>query len=416
MSISRAALKLVLRQPVVLIVHLGLLGLIGVVLVQGLAKGAASGDVSAMRPTVAVVDRDDSELSRALAGYVESRGRPVDIGATGRDLQDAAATARVAYLAVIPEGYQADFIAAAADGAGSGQGGAPPKLQTAVTLESAASRYLSRVAETYVGLAWAALIAEGGGGDSVAEALARAERVSDVAAGQTVVAQPPARADASAFDACMGYATYPLTAGIVVLTGLIFHAFQTGELRRRNSAAPVSPARMTVSIAAAAIAVCGLAWAWISGLALVPSVGGLDVLALAPGQFALALAATLVYTAVPLALGFFAAQLGMGSTALNGFGTVIALAFAFLGGVFTVGLKANGLMAAIGLFVPTHWHGRAISAAGDVVGGAAGALGEYVGAIGVELLFAAVFAALGLLAGRLRMQTATAGGLALDAN
>ncbi|MDR0627200.1 MAG: ABC transporter permease, partial [Bifidobacteriaceae bacterium] len=122
MSISKAALKLVLRQPVLLIVHLGLLGLIGVVLVQGLAKGTASSEVTAMKPTVAVVDRDNSELSRALASYIESRGRAVDIGTTRRDLQDATATARVAYLAIIPAGYQADFIAAAA-ATGSGLDG-----------------------------------------------------------------------------------------------------------------------------------------------------------------------------------------------------------------------------------------------------------------------------------------------------
>jgi ABC-2 type transport system permease protein len=305
--------------------------------------------------------------------------------------------------------------AGGADGIGPGESGAPPKLETAVTLESAASRYLNQVAETYLRLAWAALIAEGGGG-GLTEALARAERLSDVAATQTVVAQPPSRADASTFDAAMGYATYPLTAGIVVLTGLIFHSFQTGELRRRNLAAPVSPARMTAGIALAATAVCGLAWVWISGLSLIPSVGGIDVLTAAPGQFALALTATLVYTAVPLSLGFFAAQLGLGSAALNGFGTVVALAFAFLGGVFTMGLKATGVMAAIEVFIPTHWHGRAITVAGDVASGATSALGTYIGAIGLELLFAATFTALGLLAARLRMQTAAAGGLALEPN
>jgi ABC-2 type transport system permease protein len=392
----------------------------------GSMSAAPTAEVTPVKPTVAVVDRDHSELSLALARHLEARGTPVRIGQGQRDLQDAAALGEAAYIAVIPAGYEKAFVAAAAadrteaeaaagtgeDGIGQSGRAAAPLLETAVTLESAQSRYMDRLANAFLHLVRAGLVAAPDGG--LEEALARAERVSGLAVEQSVVARPETATDTQRFGYYMAYAAYPLTAGVLVLTGLMVRSFQVGEVRRRNLAAPVRPGRTAAQLCLAGAVVCVAAWTWVSALSFFPAAGGWSVLAGAPGVFALVAAAALVYAAVPLAMGFMGAQLGMGGTALNGFGTIGALAFAFLGGLFTKGVEATGAMAGIGQFTPTYWHLKAIDAAPGIAEASGGSLTAYLGPLGMELLFAAAFAAVGLLAGRVRRQTADAGGLPLD--
>jgi hypothetical protein len=71
-------------------------------------------------------------------------------------------------------------------------------------------------------------------------------------------------------------------------------------------------------------------------------------------------------------------------------------------------------VAAIGQFTPTYWHLKAIDAAPGIAGASGESLAGYLGTLGMELLFAVAFAAVGLLAGRIRRQSADAGGLPLD--
>jgi ABC-2 type transport system permease protein len=411
-----------------LVVHLGLLGLIGVFLMAGSMSTPPAGAIVPIKPTVGVVDRDHSELSQALARHLRDHGTLVEIGQQRRDLQDAAALGEAAYIAVIPAGYQDAFVMAAgrnhANTGGDGGTGTDgighkgqvrqPLVETVATLESAQGRYMDQLANSFLRLVRAGLLAAPEEG--LGEALQRAERISSLAVEQSVVARSGRTTDTQRFGYYMAYAAYPLTAGVLVLTGLMVRSFQVGEIRRRNLAAPVPPGRTAAQLGLAGAVVCVAGWVWVTGLSLFPAAGGMAVLTGASSVFALAAAATLVYAVVPLAMGFMGAQLGMGGTALNGFGTIGGLAFAFLGGLFTAGVETTGAMAAIGQFTPTHWHLKAIDATPGLTHVSWESLAAYLGPLGMELLFAAAFAALGLVAGRMRRQTAESGGLPLDSD
>jgi ABC-2 type transport system permease protein len=401
-SVFKTALRLIIRRPSLPLVHLVALGLIGVLMVAGSMSDSSGGEITEVKPTVAVIDHDGSALSRALTAQLASKGEPIQIGQTKRALQDAAANGDAAYIAVIPAGYESEFLAA--------RGGPPPVFETVATLESAQSRYMDQVANTFLRLVRAELAAPGGA--ELDRALADAARLADLQVDQSVVDKPASGADTERFGAYLGYTAYPLTAGVLVLTGLMFHLFHSGEVRRRNLASPVPPPAMAGALTAAGVVVCLVAWLWVGLLSFAPPGGGLAVLSAAPGRFALAMAAALVYTSVPLALGFLAGQLGLGTAALNGLGTILGLAFAFLGGSFTVGLEPSGPMAAIGPFVPSHWHMQAVQEAVGMANFTWHSYAPYLGALAMELLFAAVFAALGLLAGRLRAQRDVSAGVA----
>jgi ABC-type multidrug transport system permease subunit len=103
----------------------------------------------------------------------------------------------------------------------------------------------------------------------------------------------------------------------------------------------------------------------------------------------------------------------MSEAGLGGFANLVGLAFAFLGGLFTAGLEPGEVMTWIGQFTPAYWHAQAVEAAIGLTDPTWAELSSYLGSLGVVLLFAAVFAALGLVLGPIRSQMADAAGQAL---
>ncbi|MDR3359653.1 MAG: ABC transporter permease [Bifidobacteriaceae bacterium] len=405
MRIFRTALRLVARRPGSLAVYFGMMGVLGVLLVEGFTSQAPEAPIDEAKPTVVVVDHDDSELSRALAAEVAKWGEPRELGDSQRELRDAAAVSGIAYIALIPEGYQADFEAAAR------AGGQPPRFETVDTLDTAQEVLIDQRAEAFLRLTWTALAAQPEAGLDLA--LTQAERASAAQAEQAVVERQATGVDTTRFGYFAGFAAYPLTVGILALAGLMFRAFQVGDVRRRNLASPVSPRLVSWRLGLAGVVVCLLAWSWMSILSLAPSSGGLAVAAGAPLRFALVLVALLVFTAAPLALAFLASQLGMSEAGMGGFANLVGLAFAFLGGLFTAGLEPGEVMTRIGQFTPAYWHAQAVEAAIGLTEPTWAGLGAYLGPLGVVLLFAAVFAAVGLVVGPIRSQLADSAGQAL---
>jgi ABC-2 type transport system permease protein len=414
--VFRAGLKLLVRRPALPLIHLGLLGLIGLMMMAQFGSVPAKGEIKEIKPEVAIIDHDGSQLSKALRTYLEDHGMPVHVGSSKRDLQDAAAKSAAAYIAVIPAGYQAGFEEAArGEGIGhkdsAARAQAMPQLETVVMLASDQGRYMDQLANTYLRQTWAQLVADPDA--DLGAALTQARQLSDLRVKQSMVERPAGEADGERFRYYLGFVAYPLTAGICVLSGLIFHAFFSGGVRRRNLAAPVPPARMSLQIACATAVLCVAGWIWVTLLGFAPWAGGAEVAGASPGRFALGLAASLVYTLVPLSLGYLGVSLGLGPNGLNGYGTILSLALAFLGGLFTADVASSDFMRTLGLFMPTHWHLVAVRQA-ETMTGTWASVGPYLGALAIEVLFAAVLAAAGLLATRVRMQTAEAGGLTFD--
>lgn len=65
----------------------------------------------------AVIDRDQSDLSRSVAAFLEERGTSVEVADEARACQDAVATGLVDYLLIVPAGFEEGYLAAAATAA-----------------------------------------------------------------------------------------------------------------------------------------------------------------------------------------------------------------------------------------------------------------------------------------------------------
>lgn len=395
MGTLRTALRVVARHPVYLAIYVVFLTAMGV-LVALQARGQAARPGDAYEPygaRVAVVDRDGSALSGALAAWAGESLGLVEVADEPAALQDALATGAVDCVIVVPEGFESRLLETAREGHD------PDPLEVAYGTDvqagalaaSAASRWLSLVAAS------AALQPDASPGRL-------ASLVSEVqgSGAEVGVAQAPGADEGwlTALKTYLAFSTYTLTSSIIVVAGVSLSAFNRQETRRRLAAAPLSPARRSLGVLGACLALVTCVWAWVSAVGL--AVTGPDLASLDPALAALALLALLPFGLVPLSVAFLLSQLGLGEEAINACGNLGAMVMSFLGGAWVpIELLGEPVQVAARLS-PTFWVNEALEAVLGSGAASAGLLAEVACDLSVVLLFAAAFLAVGLALGRAR--------------
>lgn len=395
MGTFRTALRVVARHPVYLAIYVVFLTAMGV-LVAVQARGQVQEAEGAYEPygaRVAVVDRDGTTLSGALASWADGSLELVEVADEPYALQDALATGAVDCVIVAPAGFESRLLEAAREG------GDPDPLEVAYGTDAQAGALAASAASR-----WLSLVASAAALQPDASPGRLASLVSELwASGVEVeVAQGPGADEGglTALRTYLSFSTYTLTSSIIVVAGVSLSAFNRQETRRRLAAAPLSPARRSLGVLGACLALVACVWAWVSAVGL--AVTGADLASLDPALVALALLALLPFALVPLSVAFLLSQLGLGEEAINACGNLGAMVMSFLGGAWVpIELLGEPVQAAARLS-PTFWVSEALGEALGAEVAGAGLLAEVAGDLSVVLLFAAAFLAVGLALGRAR--------------
>ena len=387
MQACRYALEVAAKHPIYLLVYVGFLSLMGLFITSGVYPPATSAGYESAEVPFAVIDRDQSDLSRSVAAFLEERGTSVEVADEARACQDAVATGLVDYLLIVPAGFEEGYLAAARDG------GDGPRLETVFSFQSVrAAAVLEPDASPE------ALVAQ-------AEASAQKEpRIEEVSV-------PGAAVGSEAFVFYLMWSAYPLTVAVVVSVGILMGAFNRTDVRRRVAVSSTSGLGLGLQKAAAGLVVALLVWAVIMGIGLVAF--GYSAFTLAPADLACVLAVELVFVLIPLAIAFLLGQLGCGESVSNTVGNITGMVLTFLGGTWISLDLMPEAVRVVATFTPVYWLGEGLRAA---VGDATGSAAEDVAlAVGVLLLFAAAIFVTALVAGRMRATSDDAGGNAAAA-
>ena len=116
MTAFKTSLRIIAGHWWYVLIYLVLMSQLG--LLTGLST--SSRDAASLmeeKADVAVIDRDGSQVSQAIAHYAESSGAPIDLADDRRAMQDAIAQGRAEYILIIPAGYGRAFASSAAAGA-----------------------------------------------------------------------------------------------------------------------------------------------------------------------------------------------------------------------------------------------------------------------------------------------------------
>ena len=374
MSTFRTSLRIVAAHRVIILVYLLTLSMFG--LLMGLSVTDAADEVVDVHATVAVVDRDGSEVSRGVTRYLESVGESRPLEDSRQAMQDATAQNRISYILVIPAGYGQALQASAR------QSGEPPALETVVNYESAAgslmdvrtTSYLEQV-RTYMG--------------AVTDDPARAVALADAAMEHTAAAELVPQESTPLPHSLLVFAQfslYPLTAFAVVSVSTLMTSLGRRAVRSRLSAAPVSGWERGRGLLGSCLVVGLVGWAWILCLGVVGAALG-------------------AYTLVPVSLGFLLGQLGLGENAANVIANIGGLALSFLGGAWISADIMPAALVAIARFTPTYWANRAMTGAADVTSVSADTVLPLLADCGVCALFAVAIFSVGLAVGRTRARS-----------
>lgn len=384
------------------------LSFMGVAMALSVTSSQPSDTAAAVaRPQVtwAIVDRDGSGLSRGLAEGLADLGTREDVPDDRLAMERAVAQGQVDCLFVVPEGFGDDFLAAARAGRET------PAVEAAYGFVGADGALASSAAERWLSAAAVAAAADpSAGGATISE---EADKAAAETASVTVLPSPKAEDAAggvNAFTFYLQWSIYTTVASVIACTAALFSAFDRTDVRRRDLASPETYASYTLQVAGAALVVTLACWGAATAVGL--AFFGADAAAMGPTGLAATLGASLFFCLVPLAVSFLAGQFGCGFGGANAIGNLLGMAMSFLGGAWVSLSLLGPEVQAVARFTPGWWYTDALARARDLATSAdpGGALEAVAADLAVVLLFAVATFLVALVVGKLREQTAEAGG------
>lgn len=389
MPVLKIAVRLIAEHRVLFAVYVLLFSVVGSFAAGSIGPVGAS--YEAARPVVAVIDRDDSAVSRALTAHVAAASEMVEVADTTRALQEAAAKNYADYVLVIPAGYGEGLVAAARDGSDA------PELECVVSYMSASGSLMDERVRGYAQELYAMAAAQPTAGSD--ELVALVDSAQETGVSVDIVETETPGLPVTYLVYCQ-FALYALFGGIAAIAGVGLADLRAPELRQRIGAAPVARSAFDMQIAAA-ISLCGVAvWAinGAVGIALYA-----EELARVPVALtALMLVILFALMLVGMAFGFLIWQLGVRRELVHAIANISAMIISFLAGTWVPLANMGEEVLAVARFTPGLW---AVSAMQELVH-ATSVTGELVasvlGNVGIVVLFALAIAAAGLAVGRAR--------------
>lgn len=143
MNVFKLAVTIIARHWSYLLIYTLALGCMAI-LGSGAIEAPQASEFSNDAPKVAVVDRDNSELSAAITDFALKDAVEVHVEDSTFALQDAAAKDLASYVLIIPEGFQEGLVEAAHSGADA------PTLETVVSYQGARGALMDQRVKAYV--------------------------------------------------------------------------------------------------------------------------------------------------------------------------------------------------------------------------------------------------------------------------
>jgi ABC-2 type transport system permease protein len=395
MTTFRTYLKIFLSHRVYIAIYLVMISLVGVAI--GLsASSAGTGEFRAATVNVAVIDRDGSKLSSALAQHVLAGNNRVEVADEKRAIQDAVARDQVSYLLVIPESWGEGLRDAAR------QGTQAPDLETYVSYYSGAGRLVDVEATGYAqGLYGMASTLGGSDADVVAATDAAWEGSTQVS-----MVEQPASPLPTSIAVAAEFASYPIFSSAMVCIAVLMSSVGRRPVRDRRLASPETARARNLALLGACVTIALVTWAWNFGLEV--AVLGGSALASSPVQLALVGAALLVYALVSASVGFLAGQLGVSENAANALANTLGMVMSFLGGAWTsLSLLPDELLA-VAHFTPAYWVTLVVEGAAGMGEVSSATVVPLMGDLGICALFGVAAVLVGLVLGRSRSRTQVA--------
>lgn len=332
---------------------------------------------------ITVIDRDGSDMSRALTDYLDERHDLTELEDDTETLQDALFYRSVEYILFISDGFEADFT--------GGKGGA--LLENVKLPSSTTGVYIDNQIDRFLSTTTAYLSAE----YELADALESA--ADDLRESTTVEMSANNEEGISRSGYYFQFLPYTLISIVIMSLGPVLIAFNQNDLSKRIESSSLKLRERNVQIALGCIITSVLLWAVLIAIAFI-RYGGEMLSEIS----ALRVLNSLVFLAVCVSIGFLVGQFLKSTTALSAINNAIALGMSFLCGIFVSQELLGAGVLAIGKFLPAYWYIRS----NDMLSGSILDMELYCQGILIQLGFAAAIFAVAIVVSRQKKFSRTA--------
>lgn len=303
-------------------------------LINSNSGGSGSGEFQGEKPSVAVLDEDDSALSHALLAFYEKHIDRVELpdDANFDDVRDGLFTSFYSFAVVIPKGFEADFLAGGTGGITSYQQPSSSAAMAAQSLES----YLYTAALYRDTIGFDANTVE----DTLAiesDASVYGEDVSE-------------EADLAYF---VNYLVYPIAAVILFCVTLVMLVVNESEVRRRTLCAPVKPMRHSFQLFLGNLIIGVMTFVVLVGVLSINYPNLYDTF-----RWKLWLANVALFDLICLCMSFLFSSFCKKKTIVNAIANIVSLGMCFLGGVFVPQEAMDEGLLRVMVFNPAYWFVR----------------------------------------------------------
>ncbi|MBM6699864.1 ABC transporter permease [Bifidobacterium pullorum subsp. saeculare] len=392
MHLCRLAGRVALRHRGLLALYVAMMAAFGFLMAA--SAPAESTTYQETRPTVAVIDRDGSKISGALADFVRGAGTPVALPDSAFALQDAAAKDLATYVLVIPEGYGDALVDAAREGA------AMPALERSVSFQGAQGSLMDERTRAFAQEIFA-LLKNTDATPGQAVAWARKAQTARVEVGVT---EGTGTGIPLSYLLYLQFSTYVLFGGTAILIAAGMRSLASdGPVHARLRASGVPDWSRETQLALACLGVGVMVWMAMGVLGTLWCAG--DLAGSDPALVLFAQLPLLALACVGAAFGYLLWGLGARGDVVHAAGNMGSMVLTFLGGTWVPQASMGAAVTAVARLTPIWW---VIHALGDVYAATAPdptLVGSVAAQAGLVALFAVAIAVAGAAICRARTRS-----------
>lgn len=383
MTVFKGFLILVKRNISMLFLYMAIFMTI-CIMFQLMTKGEGMNQFQEERLDIAVIDRDGGKLAESLREYLGEKHNLVDIEDDKEVIQENLFYRNVYYVATIPEDFEQRYFE-------KGE-----RLKTTKVPGTVSAFYIDRQIDTFLNDVRVLKSA----GFSTEEAAEEAIRIGKQDTEVTMIDKNGYGGNMAPYAYMFQFLPYLFLAVLCYIIGFVMIAYRKKDVRRRILCSCASLRKQNGGLVAGYLVV-GLA-VWCICMLMPVVLYGREFLQ--DSNLPYYLLNSFMMILVSLAISFIVGVLVENETVVNAVVNVISLGMCFTCGVFvSMSVLSNGVRLTAH-FLPVYWY----ETVNEIIGNnsqftAAQSAAVWKG-IGIQLLFAAVFLSVGLVASKYKEQ------------
>lgn len=396
MQIKNAVIKILKGHPVLILIYVAAIVVVcgGYMLAHGAPDTPAAED---LKVTVGIVDKDNSELSRAFCEYTKQTQKLQVLDEDTNSLQNLLATNQIDLLMIIPKGYGNDFVAAAQNAVSTSNSGnhtpstgsttvAIPKIKSVIGLDAQDVQLAKYSLDR-----WWNLTAAQAALDSTATQDVLIDRTNEALAqkGHTQeIHVSESTQESNLLGDYLKFSIYFIFCVLVSLVGQILISLNQPLIAKRMNVSSLTFSTYVRQLFTSCLAIVAVVVAFI---VVIGSVAAMQLgQELTISSLVLACVSLVVFSLVPLATNFLVAQFTTNEEILYAVGNIGGFVLCTLGGIWIPVEMMSEPMANLSCFLPSFWVNQALSASFSSSPFSADNLMSLASSLGIILLFAAI--------------------------